>query len=181
MKGVVFTEFLEMVEDRFSPDMVDTIIEGAELGSGGVYTTLGTYDYGEMVRLVTQLAEATGAEVPALLHAFGVHLFGRFTVAHPHFFKEGSTAFEFLAGVNDYIHVEVRKLYADAELPVFEHDDSKPDTLVMLYRSSRPFGDLAEGLIQGCIKHFGEHIDVQRENLESEPKTVVRFTLTKKN
>ena len=28
MKGVVFTEFLEMVEDRFSPEMADRIIEG---------------------------------------------------------------------------------------------------------------------------------------------------------
>ena len=27
MKGVVFTEFLEMVEDRFSPEMADRIIE----------------------------------------------------------------------------------------------------------------------------------------------------------
>ena len=52
MKGVVFTEFLEMVEDRFSPEMADRIIEGAELASGGVYTTVGTYDHGEMIQLV---------------------------------------------------------------------------------------------------------------------------------
>jgi Haem-NO-binding len=51
MKGVVFTEFLEMVEDRFSPEMADRIIEGAELASGGVYTTVGTYDHGEMIQL----------------------------------------------------------------------------------------------------------------------------------
>ena len=37
MKGIVFTEFLEMVEDKFSFDVVDTIIEQSELESGGVY------------------------------------------------------------------------------------------------------------------------------------------------
>ena len=34
MKGVVFTEFLEMVEDRFSPEMADRIIEGPNLPPG---------------------------------------------------------------------------------------------------------------------------------------------------
>ena len=38
MKGVVFTEFLEMVEDIFSPDIADQIVEEADLPSGGVYT-----------------------------------------------------------------------------------------------------------------------------------------------
>ncbi len=35
MKGVIFTEFIEMVEAKFSAEMVDTIIEGANLNSGG--------------------------------------------------------------------------------------------------------------------------------------------------
>jgi Haem-NO-binding len=52
MKGVVFTEFIEMVEDRFSPEMADRIIERAKLPSGGAYTTVGTYDHGEMIQLV---------------------------------------------------------------------------------------------------------------------------------
>ncbi|MBT8311465.1 MAG: hypothetical protein HKP23_01335, partial [Flavobacteriaceae bacterium] len=38
MKGIVFTEFLEMVEDKFGLEVVDTIIEKAELPSEGVYT-----------------------------------------------------------------------------------------------------------------------------------------------
>ena len=31
MKGIVFTEFLEMVEEKFSPDLVDRIVEEAKL------------------------------------------------------------------------------------------------------------------------------------------------------
>jgi len=31
MKGVVFTEFLEMVEEKFSPDMAERVIENAKL------------------------------------------------------------------------------------------------------------------------------------------------------
>jgi hypothetical protein len=33
MKGVVFTEFMEMVEARFSADMLDDIIEDAQIKS----------------------------------------------------------------------------------------------------------------------------------------------------
>ena len=44
MKGMVFTELLDMVEDKFGIDMVDSIIEDADLPvSKGVYTAVGTY------------------------------------------------------------------------------------------------------------------------------------------
>ena len=53
MKGIVFTEFLEMVEDRFSLDMVDDLIDDCDLPSGGVYTAVGTYSHEEIVALVS--------------------------------------------------------------------------------------------------------------------------------
>jgi len=45
----------------------------------------------------------------------------------------------------------------------------------MVYRSSRPFADLAEGLILGCAEHFGERIAIAREALPGE--SGVRFSL----
>ncbi len=67
MKGLVFTEFLDMVEQRFSADMVDDIIEASDLPSGGAYTAVGTYSHSEIVALVQQLAIRTGIAVPDLL------------------------------------------------------------------------------------------------------------------
>ena len=78
MKGVVFTELLEMVEARFSADMVDDIIDDAQLPSGGVYTSVGTYPHEEIVALVVALSQRSGLAVRDLLLAFGEHLFGRF-------------------------------------------------------------------------------------------------------
>jgi hypothetical protein len=176
---MVFTEFLEMVEETFSPDMVDTILDASDLSSGGAYTTLGTYDYAEKVQLVSHLSRETEVPVPKLLHQFGVHLFSRFVSGYPSFFASDNDAFGFLEKVEDYIHVEVRKLYADAELPTFEYEKLGADRLVMVYASSRPFGDLAEGLIQGCIRHFGGGIGVEREDLPDPKRTRVRFTLTR--
>ena len=53
MKGMVFTEFLEMVESTFSADMVDDIIDDSAPPSGGAYTSVGTYDHQELVGMVT--------------------------------------------------------------------------------------------------------------------------------
>jgi hypothetical protein len=53
MKGMVFTEFLEMVEAKFSADMVDDIISDSDLPNGGAYTSVGTYDHSELVHCQT--------------------------------------------------------------------------------------------------------------------------------
>ena len=96
MKGVVFTEFLEMVEDRFSPEMADRIIEGAELPSGGVYTAVGTYDHSEMIQLVSCLSEETGVASAELVRSFGMYLFGRFHTIFPKYFEDVTSSFDFL-------------------------------------------------------------------------------------
>ena len=83
MKGVVFTEFLGMVEQQFSADMADDIIDDADLPHGGAYTAVGTYPFDEMVALIVALSRRSGIEVPVLIHAFGQYLFGRFLCAVP--------------------------------------------------------------------------------------------------
>jgi hypothetical protein len=180
MRGIVFTEFLEMVEDRFTPAVADQIIEAARLSSGGAYTAVGTYDHHELVQLVVQLSRVTGIAGPELVRAFGEYLFGRFVLAYPHFFDHVASAFTFLARVENHIHTEVRKLYPDAELPTFTCDAAVPNRLMLTYKSARPFADLAEGLILGCIQHFGETIDVHKDDLSQGHKTCVRFVLTKR-
>ncbi|MDX1908706.1 MAG: heme NO-binding domain-containing protein [Bacteroidia bacterium] len=176
MKGIVFTEFLEMVEDRFGFDVADDIIQQAQLPSGGVYTAVGTYEYTEMVSLVVNLSKATGIAVPDLLKAYGQHLFGRFVIGYGHFFAQVPDTFAFLSRIDNYIHVEVRKLYPDAELPRFDISQPEADRLEMLYRSSRGLADFGEGLLMGCIAHFQENIHIERENLKPD-QTEVRFSL----
>ena len=180
MKGVVFTEFLEMIEDRFSPEMADRIIEEAELASGGVYTTVGTYDHREMIQLVSCLSAETGIPSAELVRSFGIHLFGRFHKMFPKYFEGVTSSFDFLQRVDHYIHVEVGKLYSDAELPSFDCDTPQPGCLRLTYRSSRPFAALAEGLIRGCVAHYGEAVDIRMEDLSGGSGTAARFVLTKR-
>lgn len=178
MKGVVFTEFVEMVEDQFSPEIADKIIMQADLPSGGVYTSVGTYDHAEIVALVVELSRETGVSIPVLVSTFGKFLFGRFTVMYPHFFDAKSSVYDFVAQVENHIHVEVRKLYPDAELPKLTCE-VEGDHMNVVYRSNRDMADLAEGLLHGCIAYFGESISIERQDGLEGGGT--RFCLTRSN
>ena len=182
MKGIVFREFLEMLENQFGQEMAEKIIEESDLPSGGAYTSVGTYNHHELIQLVSQLSAASQLAVPELVRAFGKHLFGRFVARYPQFFEGIGSAFAFLERVDGIVHVEVRKLYPDVELPTFECSNSAGSELTMIYRSQRPFADLAEGLITGCAEYYGDPIDVRREDLsEVGQGSCVRFTLSRRS
>lgn len=177
MKGIVFTEFLTMVEERFSLALVEQIIEAAQLPSQGIYTSVGTYPVDEMVKLLLQLSTRSGVPIPDLLKQFGRYLIGRFVRGYPDFFAAHRSTLDFLSAVEEHIHVEVRKLYADAELPRFLCERTSDHMLTMVYRSPRGLADLAEGLIEGCAAHYRQHVHVTREDLSGGSNTQVRFAI----
>jgi len=165
MKGILFTEFVDMVEDKFGIEVLDQIIEGANIPSKGAYTSVSTYDFSEMVALVEQLSKVSGITSGELTSTFGQHLLVRFFQQYPFFFEGVSSTFDFLSTIESHVHVEVRKLYDHAELPTFETSRLSEGSFLMTYRSSRPFADLAEGLIRGAIDHFRENITIERIDL----------------
>lgn len=180
MKGIVFTKFIEMVESQFSIDTAEDMIEACDLPNGGAYTSVGTYDHREMVALLVQLSSMTGKPVPDLLRAYGNFLFGQFARLYPVFFQGVTSSLAFAGQIDGVIHVEVLKLYPDAQLPRFETLSRSPDEMKLVYRSDRHLGDLAEGLLEACIAHFGEQgsVTLKRENLQ-EPGEPVCFTMTR--
>ena len=176
MKGIVFTEFFDLVEHLFGANMVDDILDDAAVPSGGAYTAVGTYPHEEMVSLVTALSKRADLPVPTLIHAFGKHLFTRFSTLYPVFFQGITDAYDFLESIESIVHVEVLKLYPDAQLPRFETERSG-DNLTMIYRSPRHFADLAAGLIDGCIAHYGGGITMERLDHSVENGSLVHFRL----
>jgi len=178
MKGIVFTEFLEMVEQAHSYDLVDELLNENELPSGGAYTSIGTYEHQEMVTLVVSLSEKTKTPVPDLLNAFGQYIFGTFEKGYPAFFKAVPNAFAFLESIENHIHVEVKKLYPDAQLPRFKTNRVNNHTLEMIYYSDRTMADFALGLIEKTFEHYQEEVSIVREDLV-ENGSEVKFILTK--
>ena len=175
MLGVVFTELLEMIEQQFSFEVADAVIKRA--GSSGSYTAVGNYPDAELFAIVGALSAETEVEVPALLHAFGNHLFGRFAERYPVFFEGVSDPFVFLAGLESHIHTEVRKLYPASHPPLFVYEDDGAGGAVLDYRSERGLSRLADGLLEACFIHFRVPVTILPEDLSDGAGKHVRYTI----
>lgn len=179
MKGLIFCEFLDMVEHTYSEEMLEELFESVSLASEGAYTTVGTYDYREMIALVDALAARTQQPAATLLRQFGHHLASAFSTKFSHFFGNAPSLFEFLKSIEHHIHVEVRKLYPDAELPAFDYRQESLSELRMFYRSARPMAMLALGLIEGCASYYGETISVQMQSLPDDEQGRTEFVINR--
>lgn len=177
MKGVVFTEFLDFVGNRYGEDAVDDLIAACDLPSGGAYTTVGTYAHAEMTALCGALAAQTGEPAADLVHDFGLRLSQSFVRDHPSFYSRADNLFDFLESIEDHIHVEVLKLYPDAELPSFTVQERTATRLVMVYRSPRRMGVLATGLIEGSAHKFGVEVRVNAVAMDSDAGEATRFDI----
>jgi len=180
MRGLIFTEFITLVEEKFGLRIADQLLTMPGLSDGGAYTSVGTYSHGEMLSMVKALAQHTGLPQSELLKIFGEWLFPKLAGSFEFATKHHQDAFSFLCSLDGIIHVEVRKLYADAQLPRVPVTRVDQRVLVMEYRSPRPFADLAEGLLRGCMVHFGERVDMLREAMPPDGAHAARFTLTRK-
>jgi hypothetical protein len=176
MKGIVFTEFLEMVEGQFGLETVDDIIEKSDLPSKGVYTSVGTYDFNEMVSLITELSRQVDLPTGDLIYTFGLYLFSSLKAAHPEVIQSYKSPLGLLYSIEDHIHVHVQKLYPEAELPTFKILEKTDNSISMVYTSSRGLYRLAHGLIEKTFEHFNGKADITYQLLK-EDGTEVKFDI----
>jgi hypothetical protein len=177
MKGLVFVELLAMAEDAFGEDVVDGVIDRADLPSGGAYTAVGKYPCDELMTLVRGFSQHSGIPGPALQRLFGHWMMNSFVKHYPDFFVGRSGSLDMLAAIEDEIHVEVRKLYPDADLPHFDVVRPDDETMQMTYRSPRPLADFCHGLIEGCVTHFGETAVIDRNDRSTGERTEADFSI----
>ena len=178
MKGIVFTEFLELVEDKFGLEMVDEIITKSNLESNGVYTTVGTYSFSEMLQLLQHLSANTGIDIDTLLLVYAEHFFSVIENSYPGLLATYKDPIEMLSSIENHIHVEVRKIYPDAELPVFIVEEKTENLLIMIYKSSRAMHHFGLGLMNKTFEHFNASATITLEKIK-EDGTEVRFVITK--
>ena len=166
MRGMIFTELLELIEEKFGYDRLDDVIDASGLDNDGSYTATGNYPFDELVKIVVSLSEQTEIPVPALLEVYGEHLFPKLIKILP-VFGEDADILQFVESVENHIHVQVRKLYPDAELPTFELVNFSDGKLQFYYVSSKNIPQLAKGLIIGASKYFNQPVNVEFDEAEN--------------
>ncbi len=177
MLGIVYTEFMDMVKDRFSEEVLDDLLDAPGLSTEGAFTSVGYYTHTDMIKLVVTLSQVTDIPVDTLVEVFGEHLFGVLISKYPTLAEGKSNALDMLESVDGTIHIEVMKLYPNAELPSFTCQRLGENHLLMQYRSKRPFSLLALGLIKGCAKYYGETLEISHESFDTESMFETHFDI----
>lgn len=180
MKGVVFTEFIEFIEEKFGFDISDDMIEGSELSTKGIFTQAGNYPFGDMANMVQTLSKITNIEASKLIEAYGEHLFSRLVQIYPKPIQTYTNTFDFIQNVENVVHPEVKKLYPDSDLPTFEEVSRSDTELKVNYISSKPLMDFAKGLMLGCANYYKEDIEVSYELKSTDDVFKAEFTIIKK-
>jgi len=178
MKGIVFTEFLDLVEDKFGLGMVDKIITESDLESNGVYTSVGTYNFSEMLQLLQHLSKHVAISIDDLLLVYGEHFFDVLKSSYPALLAVYKDPIEMLSSIENHIHVEVRKIYPEAELPTFEVQKKTDNSLIMIYKSSRAMHHFGLGLMNKTFEHFNSAATIFLEKIK-EDGTEVKFIIDK--
>ena len=178
MKGVVFNLLEAVVQREMGDDTWDALLEQAQLD--GAYTSLGNYPDDEMMKLVA-VASSALKKSPDIVRWFGRSAIPLLATKHPQFFEAHKSTRPFLLTLNDVIHMEVRKLYPGADVPVFNYDTSSPDVLLMEYMSPRKLCALAEGFIEGTAAHYGEELTLEQPTCmkRGDHKCVLRISVNK--
>ena len=178
MKGIVFTEFLDLVENKFGLEIVDTIISQSKLPSEGVYTSIGTYRFSEMLSLLQNLSAHTNVSIDNLLLVYGEHFFSVIEQSYPDLLATYKNPIEMLSSIENHIHIEVRKIYSEAELPEFIVEEKTDDFLIMTYKSSRAMHHFGLGLMNKTFEYFNTSASIELEKIK-EDGTEVRFIIKK--
>lgn len=178
MKGIVFVKLVEMAEVILGEAVMDEIIESCDLPSGGAYTIVGNYPCAEMMTLVQAISAHTGAAEAQLQRLFGGWMHNHFVESYPNFFRDKPDALTMLAAIEGEVHVEVRKLYPEAELPQFDILTHSEGSLRMVYRSPRPLSDFCHGLVEACVEHFGRPADIVRQDMSDSVNAITEFQIT---
>ena len=161
MKGAVFISLQEMVEQSIGFAGWQQLIDACNLPSQGAYTSGGKYDDSEMAELVGMLSERLATPIPDLLKAFGNHLFKDLAKGHGDLLASCPDGKSFLLIVDQQIHVDIEKLYANSSLPFLDVVDTGPNKLHLTYRSPRKLCYLAEGLIHGVAEYYHSHVTLE--------------------
>jgi hypothetical protein len=178
MKGIVFTEFLDLVELKFGLGMVDKIITESKLESKGIYTSVGAYNFSEMLQLLQRLSARTGIDIDNLLLVYAEHFFSVIKDSYPGLLNTYKDPIEMISSIENHIHAEVRKIYPDAEPPTFLIERKTEDSLIMIYTSSRAMHHFGLGLMNKTFEHFNTKATISLEKIK-EDGTKVKFIINR--
>ncbi|PST94360.1 guanylate cyclase [Photobacterium sp. NCIMB 13483] len=175
MKGIIFTEFITIVEEQFGLEISQKMFDHAN--DTGVYTAVGSYDHRQLIRLIMSLSHITNIPAQQLQQTYGRLVFPTLLKTLPIPDIESDDTFSFIEKVEHHIHIEVKKLYPDVTPPKFVFSNKTQSTMTMDYHSARCMGHVCMGVLEGCANYFNQSLTIAMQPMNTS-QSHVRFSLT---
>ncbi len=179
MKGVVFTEFLEMVEKTYGLETLDFVLEKSELKSEGIYTAIGDYEIDEFFTLLDNLVLKTKESKNEILYEYGGYICNYLEKNYSDLFKIFNEPLAMLAKLDEYFISQLRKHYPNEDIPSYDVVDRTKDSLTIIYSSQRWLYKFAVAFIERAFKYFKLEANIGTELL-LDNGTKVRFIISQR-
>ncbi|MDG0996165.1 MAG: heme NO-binding domain-containing protein [Gammaproteobacteria bacterium] len=165
MKGIVFTSFISFLENELGLIETESIIIKADLNSACAYTTVGSYDFKELLHLILLSSQSFKITPKHVSQRFGSYLFTTLTSSSPQYVKNKHSCFELFETINNVIHMEVKSIYPETTPPRVHFKRISSSAATLHYQSHRCLGDVMYGVIEGAGNYFNEKLLIERNRL----------------
>jgi hypothetical protein len=171
--GLIFTSFRQFSRSQY-PDRADAIWEGLPH-----YLAVDAYPDEDFELLVERAASATGSSRRAVLLQFGCYTaMTAFRLLRPDYYEAAAGTRDFLLGIEEKIHEEVRATIEGAAPPNIQVVALGEAGVSISYTSDRGLCDLLEGLVVGAAAHYGEPFDIEQPMCAQRGDTACCFFVT---
>ncbi len=164
MKGIIFNLFEDFIISKFGEEFYENILATSNTGSLNPFDIVGPGSYPDEAfhTLIGKAAEKANTDTMEILRDMGRHSLPMLAKRYPQFFRDYNHPREFLKTASMIHHVEVRKLYRNAEVPNFFVEDHGDDHMSLIYHSKRNLCHLAEGLLAGLGDYYRIPMDIMQ-------------------
>ena len=173
MKGVIFVEFLEMVESYYGNEVVDRIVAVTNAKPDRVYCVHDSYSPDEIICLIEAVSSEVDILASDLMKLFGEHLFRRFVILYSSSFALRSDVFDVLENLEHDLQSKSPSLDPEWELPDFKTHRVSSEILQVSLHSRIKTPEVALGLLRGCQKYFHEELEVEIKSNNSDSSEVI--------
>jgi hypothetical protein len=164
MKGYIFTEFLEMVEDRYGFVLMDRIILNANLESDGVYTSVGSYPQKELIELMKQLSIEIKEDIKTIMMYTGERIYNTSLNTFNKKLLLLEMNFPFIERLKNYLTNECRSIFNNDEILNVKFTSEENSLIAHFEFKEVETSLLMEGIIKGCISVMGESVNINVKN-----------------
>ncbi|GEK09610.1 heme NO-binding domain-containing protein [Pseudoalteromonas sp. McH1-7] len=160
MRGVVFRGLEELAIETIGMQEWDELLE-TYAPQGRVYVSPTAYPDEELFALAQGVASKLDKPLTEVLAIFGQSLFGFLAKKHVGISSKFSSFEELVVSIDSVIHMEVKKLYDEPNLPSITTTIENDKTIILKYKSNRKLCFCAEGLLHGAAQHYNRVLRIE--------------------